>query len=101
MSAACLPFHYLSLHALISAPMTLWDTYNDGNTERRAAGANETGPGTHSGAGGDSHNKKEGWACNLSGLSHAKAQLGNESLQHAQVTTTSTSSPTSCQFVYG
>lgn len=57
MSAASLPCHYLSLRALISAPMTPWDTYNDGNAERRV-GASETGPGA-SGS-GDSHYNKEG-----------------------------------------
>ncbi|KAI9542923.1 hypothetical protein NQZ68_016233 [Dissostichus eleginoides] len=56
MSAASLPCHYLSLHALISAPMAPCDTYNDGNAEGRA-GANGTCPRVHSG--GDSHYNKE------------------------------------------
>lgn len=55
MSAASLPCHYLSLHALISAPVAPWDTYNDGNAERRA-GASGTSPGASSG--GDSHYKE-------------------------------------------
>lgn len=57
MSAASLPCHYLSLHALISAPVAPWDTYNDGNAEQRP-GASGTGPGAS--GGGDSHSNKEG-----------------------------------------
>lgn len=58
MSVASLPCHYLSLYALISAPKAPWDTYNDGNAERRP-GASGTGPGAS--GGGDSHPNKEGW----------------------------------------
>lgn len=31
MSTASVPCHYLSLHALISASVAPWDTYNDGD----------------------------------------------------------------------
>lgn len=34
MSTASVPCHYVSLHALISSPIVLWDTYNEGNTEQ-------------------------------------------------------------------
>lgn len=57
MSVASLPCHYLSLHALISAHMAPWDTYNDGNAEQKP-GASGTGPGAS--GGGDSHFNKEG-----------------------------------------
>lgn len=52
MSVASLPCHYLSLHALISAPVAPWDTYNDGNEEQRP-GASGTGPGAGGGRSGD------------------------------------------------
>lgn len=57
MSTASLPCHYLSLHALISAPMAPWDTYNNGNAEQ-TPGARGTGPGAS--GGGDSHSKSKG-----------------------------------------
>lgn len=57
MSAASLPCHYLSLHALISAPMAPLDTYNDSNAEKRD-GASGTCPGASSS--GDSHYNKTG-----------------------------------------
>lgn len=42
-SAASLPFHYLSLHALISASVAPWDTYNDGDAAQ-STGASRTVP---------------------------------------------------------
>lgn len=42
-SAASLPCHYMSLHALISASVAPWDTYNNGDAAR-SPGASRTAP---------------------------------------------------------
>lgn len=69
MSTASLPCHYLSLHALISAPTGPGDTYNDGSAKRRP-GASGRSPGAI--GGGESRHNKGGRAHSLAGLSDAR-----------------------------
>lgn len=74
MSAASLPCHYLSLHALISAPVGPQDTYNDGSAKRRP-GASGRSPGAI--GGGESRHNKGGTSTQPSRTLRCKAHREN------------------------